>query len=411
MRARSTACGAAAVALLAWATLAVRAQIALPAVLDEFARAPLASGFDENSGHLRNLLRALDIPVESQVLVFSGTSLQNERIAPRLPRAIYFNDHAYVAYVAGSPILEVSLVDRETGFAFYQVEQNATAPTPQADSVCQLCHDPARTGVSRLIMRSHYTDANGRALQQRGQMDQLLFETTDRSPFERRWGGWYVTGTHGSMRHMGNIHGAIDVSHISDPVGYTRTFDLNAGANVTSIASLVEHEPYLTLESDIVALLVLGHQVTVENEVVSVMHALRGSGTSAPPAATVDRDAAVERLVAALTFGGARSLPAAVNGTTDFWRVFEAGGVRDSRNRSLRELDLESRLFKYPVSYMLYSSSFNGLPPAVVEDVYRGIAAALVEPMPGYSDDIRRDAVEILRATKPDMASYLGAMR
>jgi hypothetical protein len=67
------------------------------------------------------------------VLVFSGTSLQNERIAPRLPRAIYFTDHAYVAYVAGSPFLEVSLADRDAGFAFYQVEQNPAAPNPQPD--------------------------------------------------------------------------------------------------------------------------------------------------------------------------------------------------------------------------------------------------------------------------------------
>jgi hypothetical protein len=158
-------------------------------------------------------------------------------------------------------------------------------------------------------MRSHYTDANGRALQQRGQMDQLIFETTDQSPFERRWGGWYVTGTHGSMRHMGNIHGATDVSHISDPVSYTRTFDLNAGANLTTVAPLIERAPYLTLDRDIVALLVLGHQVTVENEIVSLMRVLRASGTTATAQETRDRALAVERLAAALTFNGGRLFP------------------------------------------------------------------------------------------------------
>src|SRR5688572_19010692 len=43
-------------------------------------------------GYLRSLLAALDVPAESQVLVFSKTSFQAPRITPQNPRAIYFND-------------------------------------------------------------------------------------------------------------------------------------------------------------------------------------------------------------------------------------------------------------------------------------------------------------------------------
>ena len=42
------------------------------------------------------LLRRLNIPVESQILVFSTTSLQLSKISPRNPRAIYFSNDVYV---------------------------------------------------------------------------------------------------------------------------------------------------------------------------------------------------------------------------------------------------------------------------------------------------------------------------
>jgi|CXWL01.1.fsa_nt_gi hypothetical protein len=407
---------------LASAPVIVRAQdpnatpsAPLPQVLEQFARTQTAQDFDPVTGHLRALLRALDIPIESQVLVFSKTSLQTAFIAPRVPRAIYFNDSAYVGYVADSLILEVILPDPARGFAFFQIEQKAGAPNPQPDYVCALCHDPGRTGVPRPIMRSHFTDSEGNAIQRRGQMDQLLFETTDQSPFERRWGGWYVTGTHGALRHLGNTRASDHVSHINDPVAYVKTMDFAAGANVTSLVARVDPRPYLTLESDIVALMVLGHQTTVDTAIVSVRRALlaRDAGGSTAEASPAELAAIVDPLVNALLLVKAAPLPGPVQGTTAFRQVFEAAGIKDSRGRSLRALDLEHRLLRYPVSYMLYGKSFNTLPEVVKTYVYRRIADELIRDVPSRTSEVdaagRAAAIEILRDTKPDLAPFLAA--
>src|SRR5262249_20217352 len=48
--------------------------------------------FDPAFGYLRPVLDALGVPIESQILVYSKSSVQSLRINPRNPRAIYFND-------------------------------------------------------------------------------------------------------------------------------------------------------------------------------------------------------------------------------------------------------------------------------------------------------------------------------
>src|SRR5262245_25004046 len=79
--------------------------------------------FDEQHGYLSSLLRALEIPVSSQGLVFSRTSLQVDRIAPWSPRAVYFNDDVYVGWVQGGPIMEIASVDPKLGAVFYTIAQ------------------------------------------------------------------------------------------------------------------------------------------------------------------------------------------------------------------------------------------------------------------------------------------------
>ena len=70
-------------------------------------------------GYLRSLLQALQINADSQLLVFSKTSLQSEAISPAEPRAIYFNDDTYVGYVQGNPLLELSAIDPAVGPVFF----------------------------------------------------------------------------------------------------------------------------------------------------------------------------------------------------------------------------------------------------------------------------------------------------
>ena len=67
------------------------------------------------SGYLRATLDALQVPVESQVLVFSQTSLQSSRISPTNPRAVFFSDSAAVGWVRGSDALEVAVQDLRQG--------------------------------------------------------------------------------------------------------------------------------------------------------------------------------------------------------------------------------------------------------------------------------------------------------
>src|SRR5262245_14665028 len=62
-------------------------------------------------GYLRALLSELNVPVSSQMLVFSKTSLQRHRISPRTPRALYFSDDVYVGFCQQGDVLEISAVD------------------------------------------------------------------------------------------------------------------------------------------------------------------------------------------------------------------------------------------------------------------------------------------------------------
>src|SRR5262245_49555995 len=72
-------------------------------------------------GYLQSLLRELDINVDSQVLVFSRTSLQQEKIGPKTPRAIYFNDTIAVGYVQGGSLFEITAAD-PNGTQFYTLD-------------------------------------------------------------------------------------------------------------------------------------------------------------------------------------------------------------------------------------------------------------------------------------------------
>src|SRR5579883_1425199 len=80
--------------------------------------------FAKRMGYLDWLLTELQIPRSSQVLVFSKTSLQRNRISPRTPRAIYFNDDVHVGYCQNGPVMEVSVADPQLGAVFYTLEQD-----------------------------------------------------------------------------------------------------------------------------------------------------------------------------------------------------------------------------------------------------------------------------------------------
>lgn len=369
--------------------------------------------FDQDFGYLRSLLKALDVPVSSQVLVFSKTSFQAPRIAPRLPRAIYFNDTVTVGYVRGGDVLELTAVDPEQGVIFYTLEQDPNAaPALDRQEQCLQCHATGATlGVPGLLVRSVYPDRTGMPVFQAG-----TFVTDHRSPLKERWGGWYVTGTH-SGAHMGNT--------VMEDKKRLETFDPRAGQNVKDLKPYFDTGAYLSPYSDIVALMVLEHQTRMQNLITrigfesriavfdsNVMNKLLGES---PATLTESARRRVqnpsEELLRYLLFTNEAPLDGPVAGVSGFAEEYSARGPRDSKGRSLYELDLKKRLFKYPCSPLIYSASFDALPKPALDYIYRRLWEVLSgkdtsEPFARLTSEDRRAILQILHDTKPNLPEF-----
>ncbi len=366
--------------------------------------------YSEEHGYLPALLDALDISPESQVLVFSQTSFQLRKITPQKPRAIYFNDETYVGWVQHSDLLEISTADPNLGAVFYSLEYSpAKQPSLIRDQGhCLTCHASSRTkNVPGHLVRSVFVDRRGQPLLSAG-----TFNTEHSSPFSERWGGWYVTGTHGTMRHMGN-------AIVSEPDALEK-IDREAGANLVSLDSLFETSAYLTPHSDVVALMVLEHQSTMHNHFTfaqmdsrladhydGIMNKALERPAEYQSESTVRRfQAATEKIVQYMLFCDEFKLESPVAGTSGFADYFSALGPKDSQGRSLRDFDLKTRLFKYPCSYLIYADSFQQLPQPVVDQVLSRLeeiltAETVEAEFAHLSDEDRKAIHEILSETLP----------
>lgn len=370
--------------------------------------------YDQKFGYLPSLLEALQVPQSSQMLVFSKTSLQRQRIAPRTPRAIYFSDDVYVGYCHEGDVLEISAVDDALGAVFYTVEQEELTMRRimrQTDN-CLICHGSSSTrGVPGHVVRSVYSDAQGMPILSSGS-----YRTDHTSPFEQRWGGWYVTGTHGEQKHLGNLV-------IRGREQRPEAVDNTEGQNVAALDKWIRPADYLTPHSDIVALLVLEHQAMAHNLIThanfATLQALHfdralsrdlGEESKELRASTQSRiKSACEPLVEGLLFCEEAPLTAKVTGTSEFAKDFEKRGPHDAQGRSLREFDLEKRMFKHPCSYLVYSSSFAALPKPAKEYVVRRLNEILSgtdksEKFQHLSAGDREATLAILRATHPDFS-------
>ena len=347
------------------------------------------------AGYLTSVLTALGVPVDSQVLVFSKTSFQAPRISPTNPRAIFFNDTIAIGWVRGGPVLELVVQDPKQGSIFYTLAQSGKeAPRFERNDTCVMCHvSDATHNVPGWFVGSVFPSVEGTT------MYGPAYTTDHRSPLELRWGGWYVTGAHEATRHMGNAV-ATDPSDLAAMVTpeSVHTSSLNGRFDMTG---------YLSPDSDIVALLVLEHQA-------QMLNLLTRAGWEARVGAAVAQrslDVMVEELVDYLLFVDESPLPGPISGPATFARRFSDGGPRDSKGRSLRELDLTRRLLKYPCSYLIYSEPFDALPADAKAAVYQ----RLWDVLNGQVTDARykslsaadRSAiVEILRDTKKDLPAY-----
>jgi hypothetical protein len=356
---------------------------------------------DARTGYLLSVLDALGVPAESQLLVFSKTGVQSAYTNPKNPRALYFNESVAVGYIAGAPVLEIAAHDPQQGVVFYTVDQAAAAPTFTRRTSCLSCHVSASTlDVPGFLSRSSTVGDDGTVLLQLGATNDVDHTT----PHPDRWGGYFVTSEVASVgyatrAHLGNI-----------------TF---AGLGSTSnqvfmdwVNSAPEDRGYLSAASDNVALLVFDHQMRANNLLTRLNWEAR---VAASDATAIASDAKVRSLVNALAdyllFVGETPLPLPLTPRIGFAEHFQARIPKDRQGRSFGQLNVETRLLRYPCSYMVYSDAFDGLPPAVKTAVYRRMLDILSgsDTRAAYARlkaDDRRAILEILRETKPDFLAH-----
>ena len=337
--------------------------------------------FDPQSGYLKSVLELLRVPVESQVLVYTQTSLQAQHITMANPRAIYFNDNVSAGFVRGGGLLEIVAQDPVLGSVFYVVHQEpAAAPTFGREQQCLRCHlswdtlgVPGQTILSTFPRKDVNDYANG-------------FTVDHFRPIEDRWGGWYVTGKRVPAKHAGNL-----------PLFMPKRVESPPPAKV-SLASQIDLSGYPTPYSDIVALMVMEHQAHLFNLFTRATWESRvgvESRVAEASAAIADYMLFVDE--APITGGP-------IEGSSGFAEKFTAAGPRDAKGRSLRDLDLQTRLQKFPLSYMIYSPSFQALPSQVKNQVMERINRVLAgddadKKYAHLTPALRQAIAEILKAT------------
>jgi hypothetical protein len=359
--------------------------------------------YEPTHGYLKSVLDRLQIPIDTQTLVFSKTSFQYKKISSQAPRALYFNDDVYVGQVHDGKVLEFVSFDPMQGAIFYILDEHQSDhPVFQrAELDCTQCHIAAGTrGIPGVLLRSIFTTPTGtQAVQTES------FITSQQSPLKERWGGWYVTGTHGAQTHMGNV--------VVQDKEHPEQLNRAAGANITDLSKHINTAAYLTGSSDIVAHLVLGHQTQMHNLITLTNYQTRlaqyAAGTK--PLSDEQRkqyEKPAEELVRYLLFANEAPLESPVKGDSTFTQEFAARGPRDPKGRSLRDFDLHTRIFKFPCSYLIYSEAFDALPEPAKGYVYHRLLEVLTgrEQSPDFAKltgEDRRAILEILLATKPGL--------
>jgi len=361
------------------------------------------------SGFLRSALEALQIPVDSQLLVFSRASLQGKLINEQNPRALFFNDSVALGWVRGGEIIELAAHDETAGVVFYTLDQRteASAGSPRFKRAfeCLGCHVAGDTlGVPGFLMFSTTRPDQSQGFSLPRSVDQS-------DALTRRFGGWFVTGSTGTAPHMGNDVASLDAAGRRDRA---------------SVEGLFDPDGFRALSSDIVAHLVFTHQVGMANLLTRASWQARAADPLLHPPFTVtpgeeERIAAMMNGVASevvdyLLFIDEARLTDRVRGAAGFAERFSAIGPRDRQGRSLHELDLNRRLMKYPCSYLIYSPAFDALPARAKDPIYRRMWQVLSGEEQGerYRSALsladRQAIVEILRETKTDLPTYFQAV-
>jgi hypothetical protein len=353
---------------------------------------------DESSekAFLESLLKALKIPVSSQMLVYSTTSLQLSLISPRTPRALYFNEEIYLGYVQGGRI-EIVSIDPDLGGIFYifDIPQSGKRPVAERSRRCMNCHSDEDTHeIPGLVIKSVVPGPTGGSLE-----SYRRAQTGHEIPLSDRFGGWHVTGAEGIGKHWGNLTGRFTPEGIvTTPLPPGERFDWSVFPVATS---------------DLLAQLLHEHQVGFVNRVVQAQYRLRtalkrGSGRlSEEDRSEVSRQ--VEELTRYLLFAQEAALPGQeLQSDGRFKEEFLADRRLSSKGDSLKDLDLTTRIFRNRCSYMIYSPVFQNLPAGFKKRIYdrmgEALSASRNDPEFAYlRADEKARVRTILKETLPDL--------
>jgi hypothetical protein len=351
-------------------------------------------------GYLRSLLKNLGVNIDSQMLVLSKTSFQGSRISPQSPRALYFNDSVAIGYVQGSDITEVLALDPKQGAVFYTLDNDKTAKPSflRRTDACLSCHlGPPTQNVPGLLVTSVVPSTDGSI-----RFPAASLITDHRSSLDQRWGGWYVTGT--GPQHKGNA--------VAPRPDQPSVLDRRNSQDVTSLVGRFDTTAYLAPTSDIVALMTLEHQTRMTNLMIRIGWEARIAIEDGKTEQFHTRLTSLAgQVVDYMLFAEEAKIWQPIQGVSTFTATFPQRGPHDKLGRSLREFDLNTRMFKYPLSYMIYSEAFDNMPLLVRDEVFHQLYEVLSERdknpiFARLSEADRRAILEILRDTKPNLPAY-----
>jgi hypothetical protein len=323
---------------------------------------------DASSEHsfVRGILDALKVPVSSQLLVYSATSMQSERINPRNPRALYYNEDVYVGVVPGGRV-EMIGVDPEMGGVFYLFDPPRAGLPPRAErsTRCFNCHAGNATDrVPGFISESVAPIISGASYESyrrddSGQGHQI--------PLAIRFGGWHVT----SAKSFGDTKANL--------------FANNNGGGVKIVkikpGEMWDIEKHLLPTSDILSHLVHEHQIGFDNRVFQASYLAREIAAKGGTPSAADQEklnVKARDIVRYVLFADEAKLPpGGIEGDAQFAADFAKTRRASQAGLSLKDFDLRTRIFKHRCSYMIHTPQWSAMPPLIKDRVYAGMKTAL----------------------------------
>ena len=368
-------------------------QDAVTAALAKIQSGELKVDTSSDRAFVASLLGALKVPVSSQLLVYSATSMQSGIINPRNPRALYFNDEIYVGFVPGG-LVEIMGVDPELGGVFYIFDKPQPGQLPRTDrsTRCFNCHAGSATmRIPGLLAESVAPIISGASYE-----NYRRDEQGHQIPLADRFGGWHVTSAKPFGETKANIFARSDGS----------------GVKIVKVkpGEMWDIEKHLLPSSDILPHLIHEHQIGFDNQVIHAAYLAREIGDKGRTPTLADDKRLNEKATALVRYilftDEAKLPPSGIAGDEKYAADFLSNKKASGTGLSLKDLDLKTRMFKHRCSYMLYTPQWQKLPALIKNRVYAGMKLALSGKDRNYaylSAQERLAIVSILRETLPDL--------